>query len=113
MRFDEVVPAAAIFVVVDDVEGIVHAEGTGEGSTFDTLLGVYTGNVVSGLSLVADDDDSGAGTTSLVTFTAVLGTVYQIAVDGFAGASGSIVNSPSSGPSLRWSRSRACSIRSI
>jgi len=62
------------------------------GSSFDTLLGVYTGSTVSGLSVVASNDDSPAGgTTSLVTFNAVGGVAYQIAVDGWNGASGSIM----------------------
>ena len=54
------------------------------GSSFDTLLGVYTGSVVSGLTQVGgnDDDDQGASLTSLVTFQAAAGTVYHIAVDG-------------------------------
>jgi hypothetical protein len=60
------------------------------GSTFDTLLGVYTGVSVGALTLVIADDDGGAGTTSLVTFSAVMGTSYKIMVDGFGGASGSV-----------------------
>jgi hypothetical protein len=49
----------------------------------DTLLAVYQGTSVSSLSLVAQDDDSGIGSTSKLTFLAVSGTVYSIAVDGF------------------------------
>ena len=60
------------------------------GSNFDTILGVYTGSSVSSLTQVAADDDSGGNLTSKVTFTAVAGTTYQIAVDGFNGASGNI-----------------------
>lgn len=59
-------------------------------SSFDTLLGVYTGVSVGALTLVIADDDGGAGTTSLVTFSAVMGTSYKIMVDGFSGASGSV-----------------------
>jgi hypothetical protein len=63
------------------------------GSTFDTLLAVYTGSVVSNLALVVSNDDinGAAERQSLVTFTPVKGTTYHIAVDGFGGASG-IVN---------------------
>ncbi|MBI5772361.1 MAG: choice-of-anchor D domain-containing protein, partial [Verrucomicrobia bacterium] len=61
------------------------------GSSFDTVLGIYTGTTVSGLTLVASDDDGGGNTTSRVTFNAVGGTAYQIAVDGFGGVSGSII----------------------
>lgn len=62
------------------------------GSSFDTLLGVYTGTSVSALTTVAsnDDDPAGGTTTSKVTFSAVAGTAYQIAVDGYGGVSGSI-----------------------
>jgi hypothetical protein len=62
------------------------------GSTFDTLLGVYTGTSVSALTTVAsnDDDPAGGTTTSKVTFAATAGTTYRIAVDGYGGASGSL-----------------------
>ena len=61
------------------------------GSSFDTLLAVYTGNSVAGLSVVASDDDSGGNRTSRLTFNATAGTTYQIAVDGYSGASGSVI----------------------
>ena len=60
------------------------------GSSFDTILGVYTGSSVSTLTMVANDDDGGGNYTSKVTFTAVSGTTYQILVDGYNGASGNI-----------------------
>jgi hypothetical protein len=62
------------------------------GSSFDTLLGAYTGTSVSALTTVASDDDDPAGgtTTSKVTFAATAGTTYMIAVDGYGGVAGSI-----------------------
>jgi hypothetical protein len=68
------------------------------GSNFDTLLGVYTGTAVNKLSLVASNDedsndDSGNG-TSRVTFKAVAGKKYQIAVDGFYGENEAWVEKP-------------------
>lgn len=62
------------------------------GSTFDTLLGVYTGDSVSSLTQVAANDDAaGRGDgTSQVKFSVVTGTQYQIAVDGKSGATGGI-----------------------
>src|SRR5206468_4372667 len=61
------------------------------GSSFDTLLGVYTGGSVSGLTAVASNDDIGGGVLqSTVTFNAVGGTTYRIAVDGYNGASGNV-----------------------
>lgn len=70
---------------------------TTQGSSFDTLLAVYTGNSVSTLSGIASNDDTGIGVNSSVTFAATAGTVYSIAVDGFGGATGNIVLSWSSG----------------
>lgn len=61
-----------------------------EGSDFDTLLAVYTGATVSSLSPVASDDDSGQGLNSFATFRIASGVDYQIAVDGYRGASGEI-----------------------
>ncbi|NES64368.1 MAG: hypothetical protein F6K24_03385, partial [Okeania sp. SIO2D1] len=61
------------------------------GSDFDTVLGIYTGDSVSNITEVASDDDSGEGFQSLVTFDAVEGTNYKIAVDGYLGEQGNIV----------------------
>jgi len=61
-----------------------------DGSSFDTTLGVYTGTTVGSLTSIAQDDEGGAGSTSRVVFTATAGVTYQIAVDGYLGASGNI-----------------------
>ena len=55
------------------------------GSDFDTVLAVYTGSSVSGLTLVANNDDAVPNSvlTSSVTFSATQGTIYQITVNGF------------------------------
>jgi len=60
------------------------------GSSFGTLLGVYTGSALTNLVMVASDSLSGGNYTSLVTFYTKAGVTYQIAVDGFDGDSGSI-----------------------
>jgi hypothetical protein len=62
-------------------------------SNFDTTLAVYTGNAVNALSLIASNDDIVAGVNeqSLVTFAAVAGTTYRIAVDGFGSAVGTVI----------------------
>ena len=65
-----------------------------EGSSFDTLLAVYTGSSLAALSEVASDDDGGAGTASRCAFAVSAGTVYSIAVSGF-GRAGTIA--------LNWS----------
>ncbi len=60
------------------------------GSDFDTLLAVYTGSAVNALTWVASDDQSGGNNTSLLIFNASAGMTYQIAVDGWNGATGSV-----------------------
>jgi hypothetical protein len=58
------------------------------GSDFNTLLGVYTGTVVTNLTLVASNDNIGSLLTSRVIFDAVSNTTYRIALDGYNGDSG-------------------------
>ena len=61
------------------------------GSTFDTVLGVYTGAAVNALTQRAANDDVGGGTrTSEVSLAVTAGTSYFIAVDGYHGATGNI-----------------------
>lgn len=62
------------------------------GSNFDTLLAVYTGVTLSGLSAVASNDDCAGSDigTSCLDFNAVAGTTYKIAVDGYNYTQGSI-----------------------
>ena len=66
---------------------------TTAGSVFDTTLGIYTGATVSGLTAAAtnttlDDVQPGVVQSSVGTFTAVGGTTYYIAVDGFNNSDG-------------------------
>ena len=70
------------------------------GSDFNTLLGVYTGTAVNALTVVASNDDAPASVTSAVSFMATAGTTYQIAVDGFNGATGNITLNISQQPPL-------------
>jgi hypothetical protein len=59
------------------------------GSGFDSLLAVYTGSSVGGLTLVASNDDAtSAKWTSAAGFPATAGTTYYIAVDGYTGGTG-------------------------
>lgn len=75
------------------------------GSSFDTLLGVYTGSSVGGLTTIASNDDENFPTilTSTVTFNTVSGTTYRIAVDGYGGASGNVT--------LNWNLGTTGSLR--
>jgi hypothetical protein len=65
---------------------------TTAGSDYDTLLAVYVGNNVGGLSAIIKNDDVTLGSvrTSSVTFNATANTVYRIAVDGWGGDTGNI-----------------------
>jgi hypothetical protein len=76
---------------------------TTAGSNFDTTLSIYSGSSVSTLVLIADDDDSGPGNTSRVTFTATNGATYRIAVEGFSSQVGNTL--------LNWGINRAESSR--
>jgi subtilisin family serine protease len=60
------------------------------GSNFDTLLSVYTGNLINSLNSIASNDDIKNGVSSAVSFAAVGGQTYRIAVDGFANFTGNI-----------------------
>jgi Immunoglobulin I-set domain len=60
------------------------------GSSFNTLLAVYTGSALNNLSVVASNLSAGTLTNS-ITFTASGGVTYQIAVDGYNGAAGNAV----------------------
>lgn len=60
-------------------------------SSFDTVLAVYTGFAVNGLTQVASDDDactSPNANGSQLTFNAVAGTTYRVALRGFSGSEG-------------------------
>ena len=55
---------------------------------FDSTLGVYTGNSVGGLAVVALNDDFNGTKQSKVTFNATAGTLYRIQVGGYGAAHG-------------------------
>src|SRR5262245_50530121 len=61
------------------------------GTPFDTLLAVYTGSTLTGLTTLASDDDvNQGGSVSRVCFAVTAATTYAIAIDGYDGASGPI-----------------------
>jgi hypothetical protein len=71
------------------VDGTFHI--TASGSDFDTLMGLYTGESVDALTVVAENDDARAGVSfSEIRFEAVSNTVYRVALDGYGGASGKV-----------------------
>ncbi len=63
------------------------------GSSFDTLLSAYTTNGISVTQLheeARNDDDPAAPPTSLIQIGAIAGRRYEIAVDGYQGATGTV-----------------------
>jgi hypothetical protein len=60
------------------------------GSSFDTVVSVYTGAAVNSLARAACNDDA-QGTQSRVSFAAAPSTTYRVQVGGFNGAVGSLV----------------------
>ncbi len=69
--------------------GNVRISTTGSG--FDTLLGVFMGSSLDGLTPVAANDDEPGLITSRVEFTATAGTPYQIVVGGKGGGQGLVL----------------------
>ncbi len=58
------------------------------GSTYASLLAVYTGSSLSTLAPVASAESPAGSTDNSVTFQAVAGTTYDVTIDGVDGATG-------------------------
>ncbi|MFM2113686.1 MAG: hypothetical protein RL643_644, partial [Actinomycetota bacterium] len=59
-----------------------------QGSDFDTLLGVYTGNAVNTLTTITTNDDAPGGNWSRVEVVPRVGTTYWVAIDGYGSRKG-------------------------
>ena len=59
-----------------------------EGSTYDTVVGIFTGSSLNALTPIASNDNAADKLTSRVEFTAQAGTAYQIVVAGKGGGTG-------------------------
>lgn len=77
------------YVWTAPVSGIVTFDT--RGSTFDTLLAVYTGADLMSLQPLVSDDDGGGFHTSQVSWNAQAGRAYRIAIDGITGETGMYV----------------------
>lgn len=66
------------------------------GSTFDTILCVYTGNTITALTPVGCDDNGDTNGASLISFEAVKDVIYRISVRGVNSARGVV--------QLNWSQ---------
>ena len=64
---------------------------TTQGSNYDTMLALYSGSSITGLTSLGANDDVSSGTLwSSVTATVTAGTTYRIVVDGWNNRSGSV-----------------------
>jgi hypothetical protein len=61
-----------------------------EGSSFDTVAAIYTGNTVDNLRLLGWNNDGNNSQAAILRFFALAGTTYHIAIDGVPGATGGI-----------------------
>jgi len=77
--FSWTAPASGVF--------LFHTFGSG----FDTLLAVYTGNMLNHLTPVASNDDANLQHASALSFAATSGTTYRVAIDGYGGDAGEYV----------------------
>ncbi|MGH8016688.1 MAG: carbohydrate-binding protein [Opitutaceae bacterium] len=68
--------------------GVVRIDSNG--NDLDTALAVYRGSSLAGLTRVVKNDDAGLASGSSVTFKAVAGEKYQIAIDELSGNGGSV-----------------------
>ncbi len=74
-------------------------ENFGPQSPADTLMQIWTGNGLTSLVLVADNDDAATGSFSEVVFAAVAGTTYSISVSQYSsGGSNPVISAM-----LTWS----------
>jgi hypothetical protein len=80
--------SSAWFSFIPQTNGTLYLDTAG--SSFNTVLAVYTGPgpTIASLTAMVCDNDSGPGTTSSLNFPASMGTVYYIAVDGYNGVTG-------------------------
>jgi len=70
-------------------DGLTVFDTDGSPSSSDTVLAVYTGTNLTGLTLIDNDDDGGSTVfASRVAFNSAAGVTYRIAVDGWNGANG-------------------------
>ena len=73
------------------------------GSSFDTIMALYTGSTLSNLTLIAANDDSSTGITSSITVLVTNGTIYRLAVDGYNFDAANSSSASSGIASLSWS----------
>lgn len=83
-------PFSTWFKFIADQTGNITIDTTGSAS--DTTLNIFTGSVLASLVQVAHDDDSGPGSTSLVTFGVTNGVTYHVMVSDYDGGAAYTLN---------------------
>jgi hypothetical protein len=77
--------------------GTVTVQTCGSTGSYDTVLAAYSGACGAMTQLACNDDTSGCGLLSRITFSATAGQTYYIRVAGYNGATGSYTLSVSGG----------------
>jgi Carboxypeptidase regulatory-like domain len=67
-----------------------YAEADPAGSSFDTVIGVYTGSAVDDLTEVVSVDDAGGSEQGRAVFAVTAGTTYMVLIHGYEDASGAV-----------------------
>lgn len=83
--------ASIWYKMTPTVSGFIEMDTTD--SDFDTVLGVYTftqATTFAGATEIANNDDSGNGVQSSISFNAISGTTYYIVVGGYDVRTGTI-----------------------
>ncbi len=70
------------------MDGYLTIETTG--SSFDTVMAMYTGSSVDALTEIASNDDASGLQSRLLNVPVTLGSTYHVAVDGYFGLTGSV-----------------------
>ena len=79
-------------------DGVITLDTSG--SSFDTVMGLYTGTNVANLTAIAENDDANDFViSSLISQAVRANQVYHVAVDGYNGVSGDVVLNYSFTPS--------------
>ncbi|MBI5866418.1 MAG: hypothetical protein HZB38_18260 [Planctomycetes bacterium] len=89
----------------------ITAETCGSTSSYDTVLSSYTGTCGALAQIACNDDTSGCGLLSRITWAGTAGVTYYIRVSGYSGASGNFRLSVTGGGGVVPPANDDCSAR--
>ncbi|MGZ4797942.1 MAG: S8 family serine peptidase [Acidimicrobiia bacterium] len=84
----QISPSSVWYSFRPSVNGALSADTFG--SSFDTVLALYSGNAVGSLTALASNDDAGGFQSAIGPVPLAAGTIYHLAVAGFLGETGSV-----------------------